>query len=119
MEKVFWTQGAEVSQESIAPPKTSSAPVQEAISHQCKRLLARWVLHPLLTTFGNFSCVGQYPSGFPSTVCKREDDAIPKVKGQLVVAAASGRLMVLTPAAKPEHSQHQSQSDVMDKVQAN
>ena len=60
MEKVFWSQGAKVSEKSFAPPKT-------AFLHRCKmglhrlKRLSKDLLHPPLTTFGNFPFSVYFP----------------------------------------------------------
>ena len=57
MQKVFWTQGAKVSQESFALPKPCFAPVQLSFAPVQEALGAldpKDLLHPLLTTFENF-----------------------------------------------------------------
>ena len=53
MQKVFWTQGAKVSQESFAPPKPYFAPVQLSfapVQVAFGALGPKDLLHPLLTT---------------------------------------------------------------------
>ena len=57
-------QGAKVSQESFAPPKPSLAPVQPhfALVQEASRTRGpKDLLHPLLTTFGNFHFSGTFP----------------------------------------------------------
>ena len=54
---MFWTQGAKVSQKSFAPPKPCFAPVQLSfapVQEVFNALGPKDLLHPLLTTFGNF-----------------------------------------------------------------
>ena len=56
-----WTQGAKVSQESSAPPKPCFAPVQPFFApvHQAfGPHTPKHLLHPLLTTFGNYKVLG-------------------------------------------------------------
>ena len=62
MQKVFWAQGAKVSQESFAPPKPCFAPVQLSfapVQEAFGTLAPKDLLHPLLTTFGNFEVSGR------------------------------------------------------------
>ena len=57
MQKVFWTQGAKVSEKSFAPPKTAFAPVQNGVAPVQEALCSlgpKDLLHPPLSTFGNF-----------------------------------------------------------------
>ena len=61
---LFWAQGAKVSQESFAPPKPSFAPVQPHFAPVQEASCSRGpkdLLHPLLTTFGNFHFSGTFP----------------------------------------------------------
>ena len=69
MQKVFWTQGAKVSQESFAPPKPcfalvqlSFAPVQEDFG----ALGPKDLLLPLPTTWGTFEVLGPCSRTFES-----------------------------------------------------
>ena len=58
MQKVFWTQGAKVSKKSFAPPKTAFAPVQNVVAPVQEALCSlgpKDLLHPPLSTFGNFT----------------------------------------------------------------
>ena len=60
----FWAQGAKVSQESLAPPKPSFAPVQPHFAPVQEASCSRGpkdLLHPLLTTFGDFPFSGNFP----------------------------------------------------------
>ena len=57
VQKVFWTQGAKVSQESLAPSETCFAPVQPyfvPVQETFRSLGPKDLLHPLVTTFGKF-----------------------------------------------------------------
>ena len=65
VQKVFWTQGAKVTQASFAPPKPSFAPVRNGVApvqEAFRSLGPKGLLHPLLTTFGDCLFFGQFPS---------------------------------------------------------
>ena len=60
---LFCAQGTKVSQESFAPPKASFAPVQPHVAPVQEASCSRGpkdLLHPLLTTFGNFHFSGNF-----------------------------------------------------------
>ena len=63
--KRFWTQGAKVTQESFAPPKPSFAPVRNGVAPVQEAFHSpgpKDLLHPLLTTFGDFLFSGSFPA---------------------------------------------------------
>ena len=71
MQKVFWTQGAKVSQESFAPQKPCFAPVQLSfapVQEAFGALGPKDLLHPLLTTLGTFEVSGPCSRTFGSQV---------------------------------------------------
>ena len=62
--KVFWTHGAKVCQGSLTPSETFFAPVQlkfAPVKKVFRSLGPKDLLHPLLTTFGNFQCSTRSP----------------------------------------------------------
>ena len=64
MQKVFWTQGAKVSEKSFAPPKTAFAPVPNGVAPVQEALCSLGpndLLHPPLSTFGNFPFSVNFP----------------------------------------------------------
>ena len=63
MKKVFWTEGATVSQETFATPKTLLAPVQPhfaPLQEAFGSLRPKDLLHPPLTTFEDFPFSGSF-----------------------------------------------------------
>ena len=66
---MFWTQGANVSQRSFAPPKPCFAPVQLSfapVQEDFGALGPKDLLHPLLTTLGTFEVSGPRSRTFGS-----------------------------------------------------
>ena len=67
MQKVFWTQGAKVSEKSFAPPKTAFAPVQNGVwvvQKTFRRPLLPGSKRPFAPSpkhFWEFSLFGQFP----------------------------------------------------------
>ena len=65
VQKVFWTQGAKVSEKSVfAPPKTAFATVQNGVAPARGFVLPGPkdpFAPPPLSTFGKFSLFGQFP----------------------------------------------------------
>ena len=62
--KVFWTQGAKVSEKSFAPPETAFAPVQNGVAPVQEALCSLGptdLLHPPRSTFGNFPFSVSFP----------------------------------------------------------
>ena len=84
VQKVFWTQGAKVSEKSFAPPKTHFAPVQKqfwVVQKTFRRPLLPGSKRPFAPSpkhFWEFSLFGQFPRSAASQrkraqrqVCKR------------------------------------------------
>ena len=66
VQKVSWTEGAKVSRESLAPSETCFEPVQPyfaPVQEAFRSLGPKDLLHPLLTTFGDFLFSTPLPSG--------------------------------------------------------
>ena len=64
VQKVLWTQGAKVSEKAFAPPKPAFAPVQNGVAPVQEALCPlgpKDLLHPPLSTFGNFPLSVNFP----------------------------------------------------------
>ena len=72
MQKVSCTQGAKVSEKSFAPPETAFAPVPNGVAPVQEALCSlgpKDLLHPPLSTFGNFPFSVKFPGPqLPNTV---------------------------------------------------